>query len=78
MHTSQNILKYKLINFFRLSGKSQNLIFLYIKLTVSNVDELGLFDRAFSSWNNLKCQLDAINFIDVFLARHVSGTYAHH
>ena len=30
-------------------------------------------------WNKVKCQIDAIgNFIDVFLARHVSGTYAHH
>ena len=29
-------------------------------------------------WNKLKCQLNATNFISVFLARHVSGAYAHH
>jgi len=29
--------------------------------------------------NNVKCQLDATRqFIDVSLARHVSGAYAHH
>jgi len=40
---------------------------------------LMVFDRASSSWNNVKCQIDATsNFIDLFLARHISGAYAHH
>ena len=38
-----------------------------------------LFERTASSWNKVKCKLDATRqFIDVFLARHVLGTYAHH
>jgi len=35
----------------------------------------GLFDHEIE-WNANLMQLG--NFIDVFLARHVSGTYAHH
>jgi hypothetical protein len=31
-------------------------------------------ENPFAAWNNVKCQLDATRwFIDVFLARHVSG-----
>ena len=39
----------------------------------------GLFDRASSSWNKVNANLVQLgNFIDVFLARHVSSKYAHH
>jgi len=39
----------------------------------------GLFDCASSSWINWNANLmQQGNFINVFLARHVSGTYAHH
>ena len=70
--TSSVIILKMLLSFLHLSRNSQLHIWIF-----KTVNTFILFlDKGSTMWNAILMQQG--NFIDVFLAWHVSGTYAHH